>query len=435
MAAAKNKKQEFKGVNASHYITMLIMIVGFFCLFQFIIIPAAFGGFVRMLFSPYGEMLEKIGYVEFKDGVWASVPKDLEKQSYKDKEVDGSVINKEYIFDFSFQTRTPEKNGYAKGANEFYSKCPKLGENAIIIEPWICLWLLSLVAAIVSSLLISIVMPVGIGYMAALFYRQIGATKIKLSLQTGLTADFIDLLTMPDDEFVMQDPNKVKGMFHIVWDKTKTEINPLPFEMGWVEGMDMVTFRNEDIYSRIKDFYSDFLLAEVEATKNAILWSCNHLQIGKGMRLYMTHHFCEKYQNTVTGMAYGGAAFLIVFIGIRGLKFIPADKPSFIFLSIILEFSMLTLMAVTLIFTEGEERMDKLMKKMEDANQSSLELQKAQNEDMHQLSQALVGQTAAIIRERVEKAIEGYMTSGNEVNRNIAEAVANKILIGLRDDK
>ena len=149
----------------------------------------------------------------------------------------------------------------------------------------------------------------------------------------------------------------------------------------------------------------------------------------------MTHHFCEKYQNVVTGLAYGGAAFLIVFIGIRGLKFIPADRPSFIFLAIILEFSMLSLMSLSLIFQEGEERMDKIMKKMEDANKSSLETQRLQQADMHMLTNALVGQTAALIKDRVEKAIEEFMTSDDEVEKKIAGAVADKILVGLKKSK
>ncbi|MDR0926487.1 MAG: hypothetical protein LBO69_01810 [Ignavibacteria bacterium] len=439
--AAKSRNQALKELNvgAQHFFVMLIMIVGFFLLFQYIIIPAAFGGFVRSLFAPYGEMLEKTGYAEFKDGVWASISKDNEKNSYKSTPVSGDVINKEYIFDFSWERRTPAINGYAKEPNEFYSKCPKLGENAIIIEPWVCLWLLALVAAIIVSLLISSFMPASIGYMSALFFNQVEGTKVKLRLQTGLTDDVIDLLVMPDDQFRSKDVNEVKAAFRLIWNRTVTEdISSthamIAFDEVYYDDVDIVHFRNEIIYKRIKEFYSDFLLVEIEDTKKGILWTRNHLKLLSGMRLYMSHHFCEKYQNTVTGMAYGGAAFLIVFIGIRGLKFIPADKPSFIFLSIILEFSMLSLMAVTLVFTEGEERMDKLMKKMEDANRSSLDSQKLQQADIHMLTNALVGQTASLIKDRVEKAIEEFMTSNNEVEKKIAVAVADRILIGLKSE-
>jgi hypothetical protein len=245
---------------------------------------------------------------------------------------------------------------------------------------------------------------------------------------------------MPDNQFRNRDLNEVRAAFRTIWERTATEdVNSthalLNFDDVYYEDIDVVHFRNEIIYKRIKEFYSDFLLTEIEDTKQGILWTNNHFKLGSGLRLYMTHHFCEKYQNTVTGMAYGGAAFLIVAIGIRGLKFIPADKPSFILLAIILEFSMLSLMALTLLYTEGEERMDKIMKKMEDANRSSLDAQRGQQADIHMLTNALVGQTAAIIKDRVEKAIEEFMTSDNEVEKKIAGAVAERILIGLKTSK
>jgi hypothetical protein len=438
-AKSKSARESTIKVGAQHFIVVIVLICSFFALFQGIVVPTVFSAFVRSLFSPYGEMLDKTGFVEFKDGIWASIPKDLEKQSYTNTVVNKDLINKEYIFDFTFQKRNVDIHGYSKEANEFYSKCPKLGESAIIIEPWVCLWLLALVASIICTLLVTVIMPCNIGYLAALFYNQIEGTKIKLRLQTGLTEDTVDLLVMPDAQFRNRDINEVRAAFRTIWDRTVTEDMGsshilVSFDDVYYDDVDAVDFRNEIIYKRIKEFYSDFLLTEVEDTKKGILWNSNHLKIMSGLRLFMTHHFCEKYQNTVTGMAYGGAAFLIVFIGIRGLKFIPADKPSFIFLSIILEFSMLSLMALTLLFTEGEERMDKIMKKMEDANRSSLEAQKGQQSDIHMLTNALVGQTSAIIKDRVEKAIEEFMTSDNEVEKKIAGAVAERILVGLKSN-
>jgi len=439
--AAKSKKQfEEYQPGAQHLVVLLIMIVGFFCLFQFVVIPTALGTFINSLFAPYGEMLDKTGFKEFNDGVLASVPKDADNQNYTNVEINADLITKEYIFDYSWKERKTVEHGYAKGANEFYFKCPKLGESAIILEPWVCLWLLALVLAIVSALLISMFMPIGIGYMSALFYGQIYATEVKLRLQTGFTNRIIDLLVMPDEQFRNVDSNEARSAFRTIWDRTVTEDlasahTMQTFDDIYYDEVDNVVFRNEIIYKRIKEFYSDFLLKEIEDTKAGIRWADNHLLFFNGLTLYMSHHFCEKYQNTVTGMAYGGAAFLIVFIGIRGLKFIPADKPSFIFLAIILEFSMLMLMAITLLFTEGEERMDKIMKKMEDANKSSLETQRVQAEDMHMLTNALVGQTSALIKDRVEKAIEEFMTSNDEVEKKIAGAVADKILVSLRSNR
>jgi molecular chaperone GrpE (heat shock protein) len=95
---------------------------------------------------------------------------------------------------------------------------------------------------------------------------------------------------------------------------------------------------------------------------------------------------------------------------------------------------MLSLLAVTLIYTEEEERMDKMLKKMEDANRSQLEALRGQQADIHQLSNALVGQTAEIIKSRVEKAIEEFMVSGDNVEKTVADAVARKILLSLREE-
>ena len=68
--AAKSKKEfeEYKP-GVQHFVILVIMVAGFFALFQFIIIPSAMSTFVRSLFSPYGEVATKIGYAEFKDGV------------------------------------------------------------------------------------------------------------------------------------------------------------------------------------------------------------------------------------------------------------------------------------------------------------------------------------------------------------------------------
>jgi len=437
VAKRKNVIKEAK-IGSQHFFVMIILFVSFFALFQFVVVPALFSAFVRSLFSPYGENLDKIGYVEFKEGVWASIPKDMEKQSFKNVIVNKEIINKEYIFDFTFQKRETAVHGYSKGTNEFYARAPKLGDFPIIIEPWIALWLVATVLSIFCSLILSSMLPTTVGYLAALFYNQIEGTKVKLRLQTGLTDEVIELLVMRDEQFRNRDVHEVRSAFRTIWERTVMEDvssshSVINFDDVYNEDIDIVYFRNEIIYQRLREFYSDFLLTEIEDTKEGILWANNHFRFFSGLRLYMAHHFCEKYSNIVTGMAYGGAAFLIIAIGVRGLKFIPADKPSIILLGIFLEFSMLSLMAITLVYTEGEERMDKIMKKMEDANRSSLDAQRGQQADIHMLTNALVGQTAEIIKSRVEKAIEEYMTSGNEIEKKIGEAIADKVLIGLKD--
>ena len=50
-----------------------------------------------------------------------------------------------------------------------------------------------------------------------------------------------------------------------------------------------------------------------------------------------------------------GAAFLIIIIGLRGLKFIPSTQPSLVFFALGLEFNMLFTYAFTLMFSRQED--------------------------------------------------------------------------------
>lgn len=436
---AQNEESKSKTAGFQHVILMLALVVGLFLFVFFQLIPRGAAGFVVPLFQPSGERMQKIGFVKFNGLVWASTLKEKEALlKGKNKEIAKTDINKDYIMDFTFKERNNKDHGYVKGTWEFYVKSEILGDFPIILEPWIGFWILALDIALVLSALITILLPSSIGIFAILFEKQIHNTRVKVRLQTGFTDDIVDMLIMPDNQFAEYDPEKVKSFFKFIWERTVTEEasstkHSLRFEDVFDDNMNLVAFRNNNIYIRIKEYYSEFIVKEIVDIKDAIVWTKNHLLIGKGLRLYMAHHFTERYSNNVTGMAYGGAGFLIVAVGIRGLKFIPAQKPSFIMLAIFLEFSMLMLLAVTLFYTEEEERMDTMLKKMEDANRSQLEVLRGQQHDIHQLTNALVGQTAEIIKTRVEKAITEYMTSNDNVDKAIATEISTKIMKGLRE--
>jgi polyhydroxyalkanoate synthesis regulator phasin len=197
--------------------------------------------------------------------------------------------------------------------------------------------------------------------------------------------------------------------------------------------VNLVEFRKEVLFIRIQEFFSDFVVNEIKDTTAGIEWSGNRTKLLGGLRLYMAHHFTEKYSNNVTGLAYFGAAILIVIIGIRGLKFIPATKPSLILAAISLEGSLLALLAFGLIYTGEEERVDKLMKKMEDAAKLQLETMKDVSQDMHQMAGALVGETSEIIKKKVEMAIAEALASDDNVKRVVSDKVAEKIIVAMRD--
>jgi len=132
-------------------------------------------------------------------------------------------------------------------------------------------------------------------------------------------------------------------------------------------------------------------------------------------------------------MAYGGAALLIIAVGIRGLKFIPAVRPSLIFFAILLEFTMLSLLAITLIFTLEEERADKMLKKLEDASKSQLDALEAVAQDIHKMAVALEAGTRELIQRRVEEAISEYLASEDHLQRAVAQAIREKIVVSLRE--
>lgn len=437
---AKALETQLKRLGPTHVLIFLVLLIFFFFIFFRYLIPLGTAQFVVPLFKPSGDKLEKIGFVKFEGLVWASTTKEKAEEIIKrgSVEISKDLINKEYIFDFTFKPRNDREHGYVKESLQFYVKSEVIGENAIVLDPELAFSILALDLALIVAIFFTIVLPTNYGLMALLFDRQIDNTKTKIRLQTGFPEDIVELLVLPDDLLAQKDRVEVEKAFHIVWERTVGEEVSSPrqsirFEDVFSENTDVVKFRNITLYSRIKDYFSDFVLKEIEDTKDGLLWRRNHFLVFKGLRLYMAHHFTEKYSNNVTGLAYGGAAFLIVAVGIRGLKFIPATKPSFILLAIFLEFTMLAMLSITLIYTEEEERMDRMLKKMEDANKSQLEALRTQQYDIHQLTSVLIGQSAEIIKSRVERAISEYLTSDDHVKKMIAEEISQKILIGLKE--
>ncbi len=436
-------------------ILVFLILLGGLSVVSFVyVVPNAIAGFVVPLFQPLPDQLAKAPFAHFEDEglVFAAVKTSEAANLGINKIGEGytpvvsivkgnitkAAVNTEYVFDFTFKVRNAKDNGYIKTASEFYVKTPKLGEDAIILEPYVGFTILALVLAGVITIILTIVFPSSIGIMAALFENQVEHTKVKIRLQTGFTDEVVNILTLPDNKLKDYDREDAEKIFKTIWARTTTETE-LTSKRGLItfsdlfdDETDLVLFRNSVIYTRVKEFFSEFVLSEIVDTRDGIAWKSNHLKIGAGLRLYLAHHFSEKYSNNVTGLAYAGAAVLIIAVGIRGLKFIPANKPSLILFAILLEFTLLSLMAITIFYTEEEERMDKLMKKMEDANRSQLETLRGQQSDIHQMATALVGDTSRIVKERVEAAISEYMTSGDHMQKQIAQSIADKIIFDIK---
>lgn len=100
---------------------------------------------------------------------------------------------------------------------------------------------------------------------------------------------------------------------------------------------------------------------ELETLQKALIWRrlprlWQTLKINHAIRLYMRTYFTIEYGNPMLGIVYIGAAILIIVIGLRGLKFIPASEPSIIIFALGLEFVLLILYALTVIYSRDEEQ-------------------------------------------------------------------------------
>jgi hypothetical protein len=514
---------------ALHFGIFLVLFFTITILFQIFVTPKLIRGFVMSQFKPEDE---KLTLVHFKDDVYASAKYQEDKATgerymeellengekrriplrhtkgdyiyYAEVNTKGEFLNKEFLFDFNTNSEREEKksvpkidpqtkqavigengkpeltqveeDGYTKKFGEWYVKCPKLGEEAIVLEWWGFL-ILSFDVGFILAMVVTMMMPPGIGYISQKFEREIANTKTKIRLNTGFNKETVEMIALRDvdfEKFYNENPNYVKQVFAKVWARTQPDHevaasrqqgNSMANIMAAfrnafdaeVQVAGILAFRNETIYGRIQESYSEAVMTEIENLKAAQDWQHGRWAIGKALRLYMVHHFTERYANNVTGFAYGGAAILIIAVGIRGLKFIPATRPSVIMLAILLEFSLLALMAISLFYTEEEERMDKMLKKMEDSGKSQLAslrgmaddfgllsrslgeeglgtAMKSMAEDMERVARTLADDMMAdAIRSRVEEAVERHLANEDEIKNAVRDALPDVIINVLRN--
>ncbi len=515
-----------------HYGLFFFLFVAISVGFHYFATPSLIQGFVLSQFHPEGE---KETLVKFSDGVIATakaqedkgtgerfMEENIEVGGQKEKKrvplrhtkgeylyyasvpVTGDLINKEFVFDFNTSTvreekltipktdpvtKQPvlmengkpelvqvEKDGYGKKSGEWYVKCPKLGEEAIMLESW-GFFILAFDVGMILAMLVTMMLPPSIGYISQKFEREMANTKTKIRLNTGFNKETVEIIALRDSEFEAfynENPNFIKQIFAKVWARTQPDHEIAAVKQqgssmanvmaafrnafdAEVQVGGILAFRNETLYGRIQESYSEAVMTEIENLKAAQDWQKLRFKIMPALRLYMAHHFTERYANNVTGFAYGGAAILIIVVGIRGLKFIPANRPSVMLMAILLEFTLLALMAISLFYTEEEERMDKMLKKMEDSGKSQLSSLKGMAEDMTKVAAGLgeeglgeamknmsvdmgkIAKTLAddmmadAIRSRVEEAVERHLANEDDIKSAVKEALPDVIINALRN--
>jgi hypothetical protein len=187
------------------------------------------------------------------------------------------------------------------------------------INPILAIMVPSFIIGLIISLFITLLMPVELG-----FFRRCVEREIVYNL---------DKICFIRNGFYSADENReienliVKASIHEMHN----------FEKEWNIPIDNIKI----------------LLQSLRWRSNSLVYKMIHPL--RGLNVYMRLYFTEKYGNPILGMVYIGAAVLIIIIGLRGLKFIPASQPSLIFFALGLEFSLLFLYAFTLIFSKPEE--------------------------------------------------------------------------------
>jgi hypothetical protein len=101
-------------------------------------------------------------------------------------------------------------------------------------------------------------------------------------------------------------------------------------------------------------------LDDLKVLHKAIKWNSSGLlyriiHVNDGIKMYMRFYFTVRYNNTILGLVYIGAAVLIIIIGLRGLKFIPPTEPSLVLFALGLEFTLLIIYAIVMMYSREED--------------------------------------------------------------------------------
>ncbi|MGC8898540.1 MAG: hypothetical protein ACP5JH_02430 [Bacteroidota bacterium] len=121
-----------------------------------------------------------------------------------------------------------------------------------------------------------------------------------------------------------------------------------------------------------------------------------------GFARWMIEVMVRGYKNNVQGFAYAGAAFLIVMVGLRGIRFIPSDYPGLIVLALEIEFTLLLLLALLTYYEPEEVHETTGTRSLSDTEKELIDhyVKKSIEQELRQLSETLAEAHEAINRAR-----------------------------------
>lgn len=269
-------------------------------------------------------------------------------------------------------------------------------EQTIIIAPWLAFGFIDVFIGFTLALVVSLVLPESLGFMKLKLARELDLVRKRIKTQTNISTD--------------------------------AELNQW---FSWS--------RNDVEAEGERRNFQDNVISEIIDASEALRWykknMISQIWIFPAIRLYMSHHFTLKYANNVQGAAYMGAANLIIFIGIRGLKFIPAEQPSPILFALFIEFSLLVLLGITLIYTEEEERLDKILKELKERTTEQAQRMVTLNEQSTMQTQALVNVVRILSGVNTEEVSRSAQTRAGELlSRAVAEGRVDRAVKDAADD-
>lgn len=383
--------EKYKGNIVQVLLFLLILAVAAFCFQNYVIRPAFKSAMLSLFAPPEARAPELAGKDYIHVEGFTLDMSDASKGHGAEKAAPAKGA--------PAQPAAAEGEEYEKSAGEWIIHTEKLGEEPIHIQPWVTFGIFSIFFGFILATVATAFFPRQIGYISNKIEREIDNTINRIDEQTG-------------DKISREEIERITAA------NSKDDLSPIEKQFGPV------------------------IVSEIEDVRNARRWKRNKLLVTKGLRLYMTRHFSEKYSNNVQGFAYGGAALLIVIIGIRGLKFIPPTQPSILLAAITLEFTMLVLLAVTLFYTEEEQRMDKLMRNLEESSEGQkyelinlvrtsqqqqrdlaamVDYIQRQTDNLQRMADALTGANREYIIQVAQRAVAEYVTA--ETSKEITEKV------------
>lgn len=241
--------------------------------------------------------------------------------------LNGRVFNKGETIGIVIDLSEPKKttNYISSWAIDIYLKTPS--EARYWFNPIVSLFIPLGFISLILTLIITILIPANIGYLRQKFEREI----IKII-------------------------NQIEHLKH----GFSTEIS----QEKVIQELETSSMKELSELSKILEIP----LTELIIIQNALKWRKFNIinkiiKINSALRFYMYYHFTVKYQNTVLGLVYIGAAVLIIIVGLRGLKFIPPTQPSLVLFALGLEFTLLIAYATTLIYSKYEEEEERKTEK------------------------------------------------------------------------